>query len=128
MQFDLSQSELSTPALILDLDILESNISAMAERARRFGLGLRPHFKSHKCLEIARRLARAGALGASCATVAEAEALAAGGITGILLTSTVSTPNAWARIGRLVSGGADLKLVVDHPDQVGPLGALGERT
>ena len=48
---------------------------------------LRPHAKSHKCIEIAQRLARAGAIGVSCATIGEAEAMALGGLRGILVTA-----------------------------------------
>ena len=120
----LTRSHVRTPALLLELDALEANISAMATRARALGVAIRPHVKSHKCIEIARRLCAAGALGASCATPGEAEAMAAGGIPGILITSPISTVDALAWIRRLLLRGADLMLVADHPDQVGQYGAI----
>jgi len=118
------RSRVRTPSLLLDLDVLEANISAMAARARSLGVALRPHAKSHKCIEIARQLCTAGAIGASCATPHEAEAMAEAGIPGILITSPISTADALARITRLHSAGADLLLVVDHPDQVAQLATM----
>jgi len=120
----LPRSRVRTPALLLDLDILEANIAAMANRARVLGVALRPHAKSHKCIEIARRLCTAGALGASCATPREAEALAAGGIPGILITSPICTIDVLARTRRLLLRGADLTLVADHPEQIGQYAAI----
>ena len=50
--------EIPTPALILDLDVLEANIAAMATWAKEHGVGLRPHAKTHKCATLgARQLA-----------------------------------------------------------------------
>ncbi len=120
----MRRDELPTPALLLDLDAMECNIATLAAHARATGIGLRPHAKSHKCVEIARRLARAGALGPACATIAEAEAMAAGGIRGILVTSPMATADMLARVARLLGRGADLSLVVDHPDNVDTLAGL----
>jgi D-serine deaminase-like pyridoxal phosphate-dependent protein len=50
-----------TPALILDLDAFERNIERMAQTVGASGIRLRPHAKSHKCPEIARRQIAAGA-------------------------------------------------------------------
>ena len=47
--------DLPTPALLLDLDRLERNLGAMASRAERLGVALRPHIKTHKCVEVAQR-------------------------------------------------------------------------
>lgn len=107
--------QLKTPALVLDIDILDQNIATMFDRARAMGVGLRPHAKAHKCVEIAKRLQRAGALGASCATIDEAECLAAGGITGILVTSPMVSQDQVARLGGLLARGADLMVVMDNP-------------
>src|SRR3546814_20236464 len=83
--------EISTPALVLDLDALEANIAAMAGWAKREGIGLRPHAKTHKCAAIGRLQMQAGALGLCCAKLAEAEALAAAGLDRFLLTDRKST-------------------------------------
>ena len=86
-----SRELLETPALILDLDALEANISTLAEHAGRRGYGLRPVVKIHKSVEIARRQVAAGALGVCCATLAEAEAMVDAGMPGVLLFTPVVT-------------------------------------
>lgn len=111
--------DLSTPALLLDADLFESNIRRMAEHATRAGKKLRPHAKAHKCIEIAERQIAAGAVGVCAATVNEAEMMARGGIKSILLTSPVSDSNKCARIVSLAGKDADVSVVVDHPYQVG---------
>jgi D-serine deaminase-like pyridoxal phosphate-dependent protein len=119
-----ARDRIATPALVLDLDALDSNVAAMMARAKSLGVGVRAHAKSHKCPEIARRLAAAGALGPGCATIAEAEAMAAGGIGGILITSPMATDDALDRVRRMLLRGADLMLTADHPDNVDRLAAL----
>src|SRR5262245_58899021 len=81
---NLTKADLSTPALILDLDVFEENLRRMAEHCRIAGVGFRPHAMTHKCPEIARRQVASGALGICVATVAEAEAIVAAGIRGVL--------------------------------------------
>src|SRR6201997_3839049 len=67
--------ELDTPALYVDLDALERNISRMQQQCRAWGVGLRPHVKTHKIPEIAQLQLRAGAIGITVAKVGEAEVL-----------------------------------------------------
>jgi D-serine deaminase-like pyridoxal phosphate-dependent protein len=67
--------ELDTPALYVDLDVLERNIAHMQQRCRAWGVGLRPHVKTHKIPEIARMQLDAGAVGITVAKVGEAEVL-----------------------------------------------------
>src|SRR5271166_4460079 len=88
----LTTAELPTPALLVDLDAFEANLRTMADHCRRAGCGFRPHAKTHKCPEIARRQVASGALGVCVATVPEAEAMAAAGVRGVLLTSPVVEP------------------------------------
>ncbi len=116
-----------TPALVLDVDALDANVELMARRARDAGLDLRPHAKSHKSAFVARRQLEAGAVGLSCAKLAEAEALvsavAADGYDrrlAILLTSPLANDAAARRAARL-AGRCDLSVVVDHPDGVDEL-------
>ena len=68
-------AELDTPALVVDLDILERNVQSMAEHARAHGVRLRPHAKTHKTVEVARMQLQAGALGLTLAKIGEVEAL-----------------------------------------------------
>ena len=64
-----SLDDLSTPAVLVDLDVLERNIARMAGWARDAGVRLRPHAKTHKCPQIARLQRAAGAWGLSLAKV-----------------------------------------------------------
>jgi D-serine deaminase-like pyridoxal phosphate-dependent protein len=75
----------STPALVLDRDLLIANVAAMAERARTAGVALWPHAKTHKCAQIAGLQRQHGAAGITVATLAEAEYFAAEGFHDILL-------------------------------------------
>ena len=110
----LHKSGVPTPALLLDIEAFERNLTRMAQRARECGKKLRPHAKAHKCVEIAHRQLDAGASGICVATVAEAEVMAGAGITDMLLTSPLGEP---AKVMRAARTGA--MVVVDHPVQVG---------
>ena len=94
-------SAIDTPALIVELDALEANIAGMARYAQAHGVRLRPHFKTHKCVEIARRQIAAGAVGLCCQKVSEAEVLVSGGIQDILVTNQVLAPAKLDRLMRL---------------------------
>lgn len=109
----LTKQSIPTPALVVDLDLLEANIARAAADAAAAGKQLRPHMKAHKCVPLARRQIAAGACGMCCATVPEAELLAKSGITGLLLTSPLADP---LKMARAVATGA--MVVVDHVTQV----------
>lgn len=115
-----SRWRLQTPALVLDLAAFTHNVEAMAAWAREHGMTLRPHAKSHKSVEIARRQVAAGAVGACCATVREAEALAGAGIPGLLITTPVSLSKL-PRVAALAADGADIACVADSLDYVAAL-------
>ena len=68
--------DLPTPALVLDVDAMRHNVATMATWNRDH-VAVRPHFKTHKCIEIAREQIIAGAIGITCATVWEARGLSA---------------------------------------------------
>jgi len=108
----LTKNQLPTPALLVDLDALEANLTRMAEHVKKCGKKLRPHAKAHKCVEIAKRQIAAGAAGISVATLAEAELMSKAGLPGLLLTSPVADP---LKIARIVQTGA--MVVVDHVQQ-----------
>lgn len=116
-----SRAALNTPALVIDEAALERNIATMAAFARGGGLTLRPHAKTHKSVDIARLQLKAGAVGVCCAKLGEAEAMADGGIGGILITSPVVTPQAIARLARLSARSPDLCVVADNPENVAAL-------
>jgi D-serine deaminase-like pyridoxal phosphate-dependent protein len=120
----MHRSALPTPALIVDVDGLYRNIATMRESARALGVALRPHAKAHKCVEIAQRIAAEGAIGVSCATIGEAEAMALGGLSGILITAPLTSPEALDRLRRLILRGADVAIVADHPGSIAALAAI----
>ena len=82
-------ADLETPCLVVDRDVLEANLVAMAERARDHGLAMRPHAKTHKCVEIARRQMALGAVGLTVATVGEAELFADAGFSDLFIAYPV---------------------------------------
>ncbi|MFO0474855.1 MAG: DSD1 family PLP-dependent enzyme [Alphaproteobacteria bacterium] len=108
-----SAALVATPALVIELPALERNIKAMQAFCDGKGLKLRPHAKTHKSAEIARRQSAAGAVGICCAKLGEAEALADAGIDGILVTSPVVTAQAFARVAGLNARLSDFMIVVD---------------
>jgi D-serine deaminase-like pyridoxal phosphate-dependent protein len=116
----LPVSELDTPALLIDLELLQHNIDRMAGHFRDRGVQWRPHAKAFKCPAIAHILRRSGAIGMTVAKVSEAEVMAAGGITDILIAHLVVGPSKLARLAALERQ-ADVKVTVDHPAHVAPL-------
>lgn len=78
-----------TPYLAVDERLLEVNLTSMADHARALGVALRPHAKTHKSIEIARRQLAHGAVGLTVATVAEAEVFADGGIDDLFIAYPV---------------------------------------
>ncbi|HEY2186533.1 MAG TPA: alanine racemase, partial [Xanthobacteraceae bacterium] len=107
-------SAIETPALVIDLALLDANIERMQASARGAGVSLRPHAKTHKCPDIARRQRRAGAIGIACATLREAEDMAAAGISDLLITSPLVGPDKIDRVAGLHRRSA-IMVVVDHP-------------
>ena len=115
-------TEIDTPALLLRRPVLERNIAKMADRFRDAPVRLRPHFKSNKCVHIARLQLAAGAVGITCAKLGEAEALIDGGVTDILIANQIVGP---IKIARLVGlrRRADVMVAVDDADNVAQLSA-----
>ncbi|MSO73784.1 MAG: DSD1 family PLP-dependent enzyme [Alphaproteobacteria bacterium] len=122
-----ARARLVTPALVLDLDAFEHNLVAMAAFAREKGIGLRPHVKTHKSVEIARRQIAAGARGVSAATLGEAEVMAGDGISGVLITSPVVPAAKIDVLIALNQHAKGLMVVVDHPDNLAALEAAARQ-
>jgi len=96
------REELVTPALVLDIDAAERNIAAMAAGLREIGTAtIRPHYKTHKSPDLARRQVAAGAAGLSMATVWEAAVLAATGFDDLFVVNTVSHPDKMRLLAEL---------------------------
>jgi len=123
------KSDLPTPCLVVDIDLLEANIARMAELAARHKVKLRPHAKTHKSSAIARRQVLAGAVGISCSTIDEAEVMVGAGIGGVLVTSPIVGPGKIGRFVDLVAKAVDTRTVVDDLDATAQLaGALEEKS
>ncbi|HXA97155.1 MAG TPA: DSD1 family PLP-dependent enzyme [Candidatus Dormibacteraeota bacterium] len=118
----MKRAEIPTPALLLDLDRFERNIQKMAAHLKSAGKKLRPHSKTHKCPEIARRQVAAGAIGVCVAKVGEAEVMAAAGIRNLLITTEVVGPEKIGRLLGVLRRQPETMVVVDHPDNVRELG------
>jgi len=112
--------DVDTPALILDLDALERNIARMAEAVKGSAVRLRPHAKSHKCAQIARRQIVAGAVGVCCQKVSEAQALVADGVADVLVTNEIVGKQKVARLARLARE-AKVAVLADDAGNVGDL-------
>ena len=78
-------SQLETPCLVIDMDIVRANIRRVQESADQYGCALRPHIKTHKVPLFARMQVEAGAKGITCAKVSEAEVMADGGLDDIFI-------------------------------------------
>jgi len=109
--------ELPTPCALVDLDRLERNARRMADKARRLGVRLRPHVKTHKCIEAARIQTDLHFGGVTVSTLAEAQAFAAGGFTNITYAVPIA-PRKIADAADLHSEIDALNLLVDHPETV----------
>jgi D-serine deaminase-like pyridoxal phosphate-dependent protein len=109
-----SRARLETPAAVLDLDMFEHNIALLAETCRKAGLHVRPHAKSHKCAEIARRQIAAGALGNCCAKPGELLALFEGGVRDLLLSAPIASPVKIDALARAAAAGGRIGVVVDR--------------
>lgn len=92
---------IDTPALVVDLDAMQRNLSRMAEFARKHGLRWRPHAKMHKSSAIAKLQMQAGAVGVCVQKTSEAEAMAAGGVHDIYISNEVIAPAKLARVADL---------------------------
>src|SRR4249920_2930134 len=105
--------EVDTPALVLDLEAFEKNIRALGDSLKGKAVRLRPHAKTHKCPEIAKRQLAAGAIGVCCQKVSEAEAMVEGGIADVLVSNEVVGAAKVKRLAEL-SRRAHLGLCVDN--------------
>jgi 3-hydroxy-D-aspartate aldolase len=115
---------IDTPALVLDLEAFEANLAALGDSLRGRKVRVRPHAKTHKSVDIAKRQIAAGAVGMCCQKVSEAEALVAGGIGDVLVSNEVVGVQKLERLAAL-SRRAKIGVCVDHPDALRALAESG---
>ena len=121
----MREDEVDTPALLLDLDAFEHNLDRMAALLAPTGARLRAHAKTHKSPVIAHMQMARGAVGQCVQKVAEAEALAWGGVPDILISNEVVGPRKLARLAAL-SRIARVAVCADDPAQVAALAAAAQ--
>jgi D-serine deaminase-like pyridoxal phosphate-dependent protein len=114
---DEHSRSLSTPALLVDLDAFESNVAAMETLLSPAGKTVRPHVKTHRTPELARRQLGGRARGITCSTVGEAEAMVDAGIDDVLVANEVVDTARIARLVRLAER-AEIAVAVDDPEPV----------
>jgi D-serine deaminase-like pyridoxal phosphate-dependent protein len=117
-------ADVDTPALIVDLDRFDANIGRLMQAVAGCNVRVRPHAKSHKCVEIARRQVAAGAVGICVQKTSEAEPFLAGGIADVLVTNEVVGARKLANLAALAARfpAARLGVCVDDASVVESLG------
>jgi len=110
----IMREEIDTPAVLVDLDLMEKNLSVMADFLSGKKAKVRAHTKCHRTPAIARRQIEAGAKGICCQKVGEAEAMVDGGVKDIMVTNQIVTLR---KIDRLVemAKNASVSVPVDNP-------------
>lgn len=121
----MREDEIDTPALLIDLGAFEYNLSHMSYLLRRTGTKLRAHAKTHKSAVIAHLQIKHGAVGQCVQKVAEAEALAWGGVSDILVSNEIVGAGKLARLIALNRITA-ISVCVDHCGQIDALAAAAE--
>src|ERR1700722_5345006 len=104
------------------MDAMEANLKRMAAFFAQGPTALRPHYKNHKCVALAKRQLAHGAIGITCATLGEAEALAKSGIQGILLANEIADVTQIERFVQLARV-TDIMVGVDNEQTVAALAA-----
>lgn len=117
-------NQLPTPALLLDLDILERNLKRMQDRANKLSVVLRPHIKTHKCIQIGERQRKLGANGITVSTFYEAEQFAAAGFDDI--TWAFPLPPVYATKVAQLADKIILRVVVDSKEAKGHLDKVAQ--
>jgi D-serine deaminase-like pyridoxal phosphate-dependent protein len=116
--------DVETPALLLYRDVMERNLTRMADRTRRLGVWLRPHIKTHKCLELGRRQVAHGAQGITVSSLFEAEAFTRGGFTDLTWAFPLD-PTHIPHVQRIAERGVTLRVILDDLDTAKALAGSG---
>ena len=106
---DSGLPSVDTPALLIDLDIVDRNLKGMQKKAEKYGVALRPHIKTHKIPELAHLQMRLGAIGVTVAKVSEAAVMAEGGIKDIFIANQIVTEK---KLNRLAALSKEVKISV----------------
>jgi len=110
-------ADLETPAVIVDLDIMERNLQRMADYCRRQGLALRPHTKTHKIPPLAWRQRESGAVGITMAKLGEAEVMIEAGLEDVLIAYPIVGETKARRLVELATR-AHLTVALDSEESL----------
>jgi len=120
-------SNLATPALVLDVNILNANIATMKRILEGTSLKLRPHYKSHKCAALAKMQIANGAIGMTCAKLSEAEDLCDIGIEDILIANQIVDPVKVRKVADLANN-CRLTICVDNMENITALSVAAKNS
>jgi 3-hydroxy-D-aspartate aldolase len=112
---DMTKDVLPTPCMVVDLALFERNVHTMAATSKSNGINVRPHVKIHKSVDVAKYQVGQGAIGITCATIAEAELMSGAGIQNVLWTKQPASANNIARAVSLSKKDPTFMFVVDDP-------------
>ncbi|WP_104181438.1 alanine racemase [Arthrobacter sp. B0490] len=107
---------IATPAVVVDLDVLERNIASMARSTQERGLSLRPHAKTHKMPQIAQRQIAAGAVGLTVATIGEAEVFVDSGTVDVFIAYPLWVDRQGAARLLALAGAARVTVGIESAD------------
>lgn len=119
--------DLATPAIILDRAKLDANIASMQGVCDAHNVELRPHIKTHKMVEVARRQLAAGAAGLTCAKLGEAEAMLPSGVRSLFVAHSLVDPGQAHRLAALIDQLDDFRVAVTSEAHLEALLALAGR-
>src|ERR1019366_3363182 len=111
----MTKDILPTPCMVVDIDMFQANVKHMADTAKANGINVRPHVKVHKSVDVAKQQAAHGAIGITCATIAEAELFSGAGIKGVLWTKQPASVNNIQRAVLLSKKDPTFMFVADDP-------------
>jgi D-serine deaminase-like pyridoxal phosphate-dependent protein len=121
----MNLADIDTPALCLDIEVVEANIKRMADYFRDSPVRLRPHSKTHKSPTLAHMQLEAGAIGITCAKLGEAEVMVAAGVKDVLIANQIVGPSKIARLVNLAAY-SEVMVAVDDAANVADLNAAAE--
>ena len=121
----MNVADIDTPALCLDIEVVEANIKRMADYFCDSPVRLRPHSKTHKSPTLAHMQLDAGAIGITCAKLGEAEVMVAAGVKDVLIANQIVGPGKIARLVNLAAH-SQVMVAVDDAGNVADLNAAAE--
>ncbi len=126
-QLEVPYPSLDTPAVLIDMDKLETNIKEISQAAAEAGIRLRPHVKIHQCPEIAKMQIAAGACGIEVGLIDQAEVMAEAGIDDIIIAHPFYGERKFEKVKKLIDRpGLKLAIVVDMFEQAEGLSTVGQ--